>query len=94
MPCCCHVHYHDGMIRMQVQFTEEQVRALRDRARAEDRSISDLVRQSVDGLVTQQVRPGRDALARRAREVRGRFRSGVPDLAEEHDRHLAEAFDS
>ncbi len=36
----------------------------------------------------------RDELARRALALAGRYRSGCRDLAEEHDRHLDEAFDS
>jgi len=30
----------------------------------------------------------------RATDIAGRFFSGCPDLAEEHDRYLCEAFDS
>ena len=79
------------MIRMQIQVTADQARGLRDRAHSKGRSISDLVRESVARLLTEGARPDRAELERRAREVRGRFRSGIPDLAEEHDRHLADS---
>ena len=81
------------MIRMQIQLPEDRARALRDLARSEGRSISDVVREAVGQFMTQGARPDREELARRARELRGRFRSGVPDLAEGHDRHLADSFD-
>ena len=81
------------MIRMQIQFTGDQARALRERARSEERSISDLVRESVRRFLAQGPGADRAELARRAREISGRFRSGLPDLAGEHDRHLADSFD-
>ena len=34
-----------------------------------------------------------DFAARRVLALAGRYRSGCPDLAEDHDRHLEEAFD-
>ena len=37
--------------------------------------------------------PDMPGLARRARSLEGRFRSGVADLAEAHERHLDDAFD-
>ena len=82
------------MIRMQIQFTEEQVRVLRRRAAADERAIADLVREAVDRSLTERVGPSRAELRRRAREVIGTFDFGVPDLAERHDRYLGDAFDS
>lgn len=80
------------MIRTQIQLTEEQARALRDLAARDQRSMADLVRESVTEYLLRRRPTDRGALARRARELAGRFRSGRPDLAEEHDRHLEEAF--
>ena len=82
------------MIRTQIQLTEEQARALKALARAEERSMSELVRECVaDFLARRRTHDIRD-LAKRARDLKGRFRSGHPDLAEAHDRYLDDAFDS
>ena len=82
------------MIRTQVQLTDAQARSLKAHARLQDRSVADLVRESVAEYLTRRGGADRDALARRAHDLAGRFRSGCGDLAEEHDRHLDEAFDS
>ena len=82
------------MIRTQIQLTEAQARALKARARREDRSMAELVRESVAEYLARRPAPDVRELARRARDLEGRFRSGGPDLAEEHDRYLDEAFDS
>lgn len=79
---------------MQVQLTEDQAGALRHRARSEGRSIADLVREAVGRFAVSGTRPAREELVRRAREAQGRFHSGLPDLAREHDRYLADAFGS
>ncbi len=70
------------MIRTQVQFTEEQIALLRERARAQNRSVSDPVREAVTRFLDETPRAG---------ALIGKFRSGAPDLAAEHDRYLAEA---
>jgi predicted transcriptional regulator len=80
------------MIRTQIQLTEEQARALRELASRDHRSMADLVRESVSEYLARRRPTDRGGLARQARELAGRFRSGRPDLAEEHDRHLEEAF--
>ena len=82
------------MIRTQVQLTGAQARSLKAQARLQDRSVADLVRESVAEYLTRRGVEDRDALVRRAHDLAGSFRSGCRDLAEEHDRHLDEAFDS
>lgn len=82
------------MIRMQIQLTEAQARALKTQARREARSMSDLVRESVSDYVARHGTVDRADLMRGALSLAGRFRSGCVDLAEEHDRYLDEAFDS
>ncbi len=81
------------MIRMQVQFTGEQAAALKEASRARGRSISDLVRESVTRFLARDAAPGRVELVRLAEEMLGAFNSGIPDLAEDHDRYLAEDLD-
>ena len=82
------------MIRAQIQLTEEQARALKALARAEERSVSELVRECVAEYLARRRTPNIQDLAKRARGLKGRFRSGYPDLAEAHDRYLDDAFDS
>lgn len=82
------------MIRTQVQLTDAQARSLKAQARLQDRSVADLVRESVAEYLIRHGVDDRDALVRRAHDLAGSFRSGCRDLAEEHDRHLDEAFDS
>ena len=82
------------MIRTHVRLTDAQVRALEAQARLQDRSVADLVRESVAEYLLRRGVEDRDALVRRARDLAGRFRSGCRDLAEEHDRRLDEAFDA
>lgn len=76
------------MLRTQVQFTDEQVRSLRREAAARGVSIAEVVREAVDSHLRRQT-----AGARRERAVRavGGFRSGLRDVSERHDDHLAEA---
>jgi metal-responsive CopG/Arc/MetJ family transcriptional regulator len=80
------------MIRTQVQLTEEQVHSLREIAASEGVSMSEVVRRAIEDTVRARHLPSRAELRRRALAVVGRFRSGLPDVAVEHDRELAEAF--
>ena len=80
------------MVRIRIRFSDEQVGLLRERARREARSVSDLVRESVTRFLDEPPAPAdRRELARRADALIGKFRSGVPDLASEHDRYFAES---
>ena len=56
--------------------------------------MAELVRESVAEYLARRPVADSRALARRARDLRGRFRSGCRDLAEDHDRYLDEAFGS
>ena len=82
------------MVRTQIQLTEEQARALKAQARMEERSMADVVRECVAEYLARRHAPDITDLARRARNLKGRFRSGCPDLAEAHDRYLDDAFNS
>ena len=83
-----------SFIRTQVQLTKEQVRALKARARGEERSMADLVRESVSEYLARRPERDRDVLLDRAHALTGQFRSGYSDVAENHDRHLDEAYES
>jgi hypothetical protein len=80
------------MVRTQIQLTEAQQGALRRLSDTTGRSIADLIRESVDRMISRQVLPDRDAQIKRAIRLAGRFSSGATDVGAEHDRHLAEAF--
>lgn len=80
------------MVRTQIQLTEEQARALKSMAAAEDRSMAELIRAGVDTLLRSRQHRDREALKQRAIAAVGKFHSGLSDLAAEHDRYLDEAF--
>jgi hypothetical protein len=80
------------MIRTQVQFTEDQMRALKELSYQEHISIAELTRQALDyWLQNRQALPDAET-RRRARAVVGRFHSGRMDVSERHDEHLAEVY--
>lgn len=81
-------------VRTQVQLTEEQARALKVRARNEERSMADLVRESVSEYLARRPERNRRDLLQRANALTGRFHSGSPDIATNHDRYLDEAYES
>ena len=81
------------MIRTQIQLTEEQSRALKLLAAQQGKSVSELVRQSVDQLIKSAHFTDLEERRRRAIAAAGKFRSGHTDLSTEHDRHLAEAYE-
>ena len=81
------------MIRTQIQLTERQAAALKERARLEERSVADLVRASVSEYLARHPTRDREDLKRQARELIGRYHSKCPDLAQNHDDYLADAFD-
>ena len=75
------------MQRVQIQFTDDTARALREWASRSGRPVASLVRDAVDAwLAADQRRWARD----RAMESIGGFHSGLGDLAEQHDRYLDE----
>lgn len=81
------------MKRTQIQLTEQQARALKAQARMEERSVAELVRESVGDYLARRRSIDTGELRRRAQGLKGRFRSGHGDLAEAHDRYLDDAFD-
>jgi Arc/MetJ-type ribon-helix-helix transcriptional regulator len=77
------------MVRTQLQLTEDQVNALRLLSSQKRKSMSDLVRESVDLLLREQAR---SSAVERALSAVGRFRSGKSDIGLNHDDYLAEAY--
>ena len=83
-----------SFVRTQVQLTEEQVRELKVRARNEERSMAALVRESVSEYLARRPVRNRGDLLQRANALTGRFHSGSPDIAINHDQYLDEAYGS
>ena len=79
------------MVRTQIQLTEAQALALKDLAVSRGASMAELVREAVDQWLTK-AGPSTEDLRARARAAAGYFRSGLPGLAKDHDRYLAEAY--
>lgn len=80
------------MIRTQIQFTEGQMKALRQLSASTGKSIADLVRQGVDRYLAVQVGLSSQERIERALRVVGKFRSGKSDVSTDHDRYLADAY--
>ena len=80
------------MRRTQIQLTEQQTRRLRDIAADEGRSLSNVIRESVDLYISAGVREDRETLKARALAAAGKFRSSKKDIGSNHDRYLAEDF--
>ena len=76
------------MVRTQIQFTTEQIERLKQEAAAREVSMSQVVRDAVDGRLP----PRGDRIERALRLTEGKFRSGRSDLSENHDDYLADAF--
>ena len=91
MAVWCH---HVGMIRTQVQLTEQQHLRLRALAAERGLSISRLVRDGVDNVLAQ-IEPGAQSQrAQRAIAAAGRFHSGQSDVARRHDDYLVTAYET
>lgn len=90
------------MVRMMVQLTEEQVRALKALARSRKVPVAKLVRESVAAYVTstakdpERLKKKRRALAGLETIRKAKFRDieGKKDLAVNHDKYLDERYAS
>ncbi len=80
------------MIRTQIQLKEEQSARLRQIAAAEGVSVAELIRQSIDAYLQTWAEPSYEDMVRRALTVVGKYAGGMADMAENHDRYLAEIY--
>ena len=81
------------MVRTQIQLSEAQAQALKEMADERDVSMAELIRQAVDRWLEAEHLISRDERKRRALAAAGRYHSGLTDIAEDHDRYLAEAYE-
>ena len=76
------------MVRRQIQLTDEQDNAVRREAVERGLSIAAVIRELVEASLRDE-RAGQIGLAV---SVFGRHRSGLHDVAEQHDDYLVDAF--
>lgn len=76
------------MHRTQVQLTDKQIEAIKGLAAKREVSMAEIIRMSVDSFIQKEnILPQQK---KRALSVVGKFRSGLNDLAQNHDKYLAE----
>ena len=80
------------MIRTQIQLQEEQVALLKEMAAADNKSMAEIIRQSIDFFAKSKSLDADVQSRKRAIAAAGRFRSGINNLSASHDDYLAEAF--
>ncbi len=80
-------HYNANMIRTQIQFEKKTYETLKTESKVTGKSISEIVRRSLDrSLAAQEV----DQKWARALNSMGKFSRGLNNLAEKHDDHLGD----
>jgi hypothetical protein len=79
------------MRRLQIRLTDEQMAAVRGRAKRSGRSAAAVVRDAVERMVRTD--DGEDRI-RRVMALAGRYRDqdDATDVARNHDRYLAEIY--
>ena len=92
------------MVRMMIQLTEEQVRALKELAKARKMPVAKLVRESVaEYIVATPKKPTYEEKRQRAleflrklrnKEIQFRDVEGKTDVSVNHDKYLDEAYGS
>lgn len=90
MPTCGHIIVvMSRMVRTQIQLSEEQLRYLKDEARAAGVSLAAFLRQVIDKQL--EVRERHSARVKAIDALKAlSFSSGIPDLARKHDDYLNE----
>ena len=80
------------MVRTQIQFTQEELDALRREAAQRHVSVSAVVREAVDSRPAQPQRePSLEERKARAKAACGLFRSGTGDVSARHDEYFADS---
>ena len=75
------------MIRTQIQFEKRTYESLKTKSKETGKSISEIVRRSLDQAIESQES---DLKWARALNSLGKFASGLENLAEKHDEHLGD----
>ena len=82
------------MIPPQIRLTEEQYRRIKTLAEADYVSTAHVVRDAIAAWLAQCAAYSGAARWERALSVIGKFDSGLSDVADNHDEHLAESYGS
>ncbi len=80
------------MLCIQIQFSEQQIKLLKDSANREQVSIADIVRRAVDAWCRADRQVSVEERRQAALAIVGQFASGQGDVARRHDDYLVEAF--
>jgi hypothetical protein len=80
------------MVRTQIQITEEQAAALKERSALLGVSMAELIRRGIDRILEPNGGSLQEERVRRAIQAAGRFRSGLHDVSANHDKYLAEVY--
>jgi len=80
------------MVRTQIQLTEDQSQALKEKAAQESVSMAELIRRAVDHWLQARDSIPLEVRRQRALAVVGQFHSGKSDVSERHDEYLAGAY--
>jgi hypothetical protein len=84
----------ESVLRVQIQFTQEELAALRWEAGHRGISVSAVVREAVDDRMSRPRRlPSREELLQRSLAAMGRFSSGAGDVSARHDEYFAASID-
>jgi len=78
------------MHRTQVQLTDKQIESVRAIAAKKEVSMAEIIRMSVDSFIQKEASKRRLQQKKRALSAVGKFQSGLNDLAQNHDKYLAE----
>lgn len=81
------------MIRTQIQITKEQSNKLKRLASRQGVSVAELIRNSIDKMISASNLPDQDAMRRKAIEAAGKL-TGPNNLSVDHDIFLEEAYKS
>ena len=79
--------YNANMIRTQIQIESQTYEKLKAKSKGSGKSISEIVRRSLDQTIESQEADQKWA---RALSSMGKFSSGLNNLAEKHDDHLGD----
>jgi len=80
------------MVRTQIQLSEKQSRAVKERAKQHRMSVAEYVRRALDRSLGEESTPRREELIERAIAAAGCGHSGLGDISAKHDEYLDEAY--
>lgn len=80
------------MYRTQIQLEDKQVEELKKLAQKKNKSISSLIREAVNIILSSETKKDEQKFFVRAKSIAGRYRFGTADLSEKHDEELSELY--